>query len=247
MPKVSVIVTSYNYGEFLCDCLNSIKDQTYKDYELVLADDGSNDDTLRIMEQANPDLLIRSKDRRGVVHINNLGVRCSSGNYICLINSDDMILPTYLERCVEVLDSRQDIAIAYTDFHHFGGGLDNDVIFRDYDTEGGLEELRKWNFILGSALFKRQAFIEAGGFSSLMTDGYEDYDLWLSICELDGGKRWRAKKTPGALYLYRNHGRNRTIAMKSKRAIALLWIKHKMFDRLTEFEFPPELIQKTFG
>jgi glycosyltransferase involved in cell wall biosynthesis len=218
-PKVSVIVTSYNYGRFLDECLTSIRNQTFKNYELIVVDDGSNDNTIDAAQRYSPDKLIRLETRSRTVTANNTGIQASSGEYICLVNADDTIDAEYLGKCVAALDKDPLCAIAYSDFWHFGGGLDNGVYFQEYSYEA----LRKFNYILGSAMFRRKAYDEVGGFSMEMDLGWEDYDLWISICE----RGWTAVRVPGYLYRYRNHGANRTVNMDYGPLLEKLKERHK--------------------
>lgn len=228
MPKVSVIVTSFNYGQFLDDCLRSIRKQTFADYELIVVDDGSTDNTSEVAAHYNPTRLLRWPVRMGVVHANNTAIAASKGQYICLINADDTISPDYIELCAKALDENPKAGIAYTDFWHFGNGLDNGVLFPEYS----FEKMQSWNFMLGSAMFRRQAFDEVGGFSPIMNTGMEDYDLWLSICE----KGWEGKHVPGYLYQYRSHGGSRSNTADIPRLTCKLWRKHNMHERTKEFK-----------
>jgi glycosyltransferase involved in cell wall biosynthesis len=235
MPKVSVIVTCYNYGRYLKQCLDSVREQMFTDYELIVIDDGSEDDSLDVALDSYADKVIRHKNRLGVVTTNNEGVGLSRGEYVCFVNADDHINPAYLARCVEALDAHADTAIAYTDFWHFGK-LDNGVQFPEFTLSG----LKSWNFILGSAMFRRCAYDEVGGFAEEMSVGMEDYDLWLSICE----RGWKAIRIPEYLYYYRAHEKNRTNKMDMTLATATLWRKHGMFERIAKempyAELPPK-------
>ena len=216
-PKVSVIVTSHNYGEFLEECLLSICKQTYKNYEIIVVDDASTDSTHEVATKFDALVIRTGNERVGTTKANQLGIEIARGQYICFVNADDIIAPTYLERCVTAIESEYKIAIAYTDSHQFGNGKDNDVYFADYN----LPTLQKSNFILGSALFRREAYFKVGGFDTTLT-GMEDYDLWLSMCE----NGWDAKHVSEALYHYRSHDRNRTNNMDMRQMFDVIHAKH---------------------
>jgi glycosyltransferase involved in cell wall biosynthesis len=203
--RVSVIVTNYNYGEFLTECLDSIWQQSFRDYELILVDDGSADTSRQIYQRYSYaiDKLILFKENRGVDTAGNVGVSAAEGEYCCFINADDSIHPSYLSKCVEALDHSPKCAVAYTDFWHFGGGKHDPVHFQDYS----LEALEKWNFMLASALFRKKVYQDVGGLR--LREGFEDYDLWLNICR----SGWDAVRVPGLLYMYRNHTRNRSLGI----------------------------------
>ena len=200
--RVSVIVTNYNYGRFLSECLDSIVRQTYKNYELIVVDDGSTDNSLEVINRYKLfiDKLIIFNCNRGVVTAGNVGIDASEGELCCFINADDYIEPDYISSCVETLDSNPSRAYAYTDFWHFGNGIDNGVTVADFSPEA----LRSWNMVLASAMFKKEVFKRVGGLE--VKEGFEDYDLWLKM--LSVGEE--GIRVPGFLYRYRNHDDNRS-------------------------------------
>jgi glycosyltransferase involved in cell wall biosynthesis len=216
-PKVSVIVTSHNYGEFMEECLQSIEDQTYKNFEILVVDDASTDNTVEIANKFCCNVVLQLAEHVGTTQANIAGIQEAKGQYICFVNADDTIDPMYLERCVLAIESDHTVAIVYTDSHQFGNGKDNDVYFPEYN----LPTLQKSNFILGSSLFRREAYFKVGGFDTTLA-GMEDYDLWLSICE----NGWDAKHVPGALYHYRSHANNRTNIMDIAKEFDIIHDKH---------------------
>ena len=216
MPKVSIIVINYNYSRFLDDCLTSIRNQTFIDYELIFVDDGSTEEWLPIVTKYHPDQII-ANDHQGVVLTRIDAVKASSGEYVCFIDADDKIAPDYIEKCVETLDSDSQIAIAYTDCHKFDENKDDLIEFREYNQL----YLQKGNYILGSALFRRKAYNEVGGYDKQL-EKFEDYDLWLSIT--DAG--WLAKRVPGFKYYYREHANSYTHGWNVQECFEKIWTKH---------------------
>lgn len=98
--KVSVIIPVYNVEKYLESCLESIKSQTFTDYELILINDGSTDESVAIMRRyAKTDARIRiiSQSNRGVSAARNLGLSVAEGDYVLFVDSDDTILPDALE------------------------------------------------------------------------------------------------------------------------------------------------------
>ncbi len=103
MPKVSIIIPIYNVEAYVCRCLDSILHQTYKDYEVILINDGSTDDTLSVVQpyaDQNESIHIYSFANAGVSAARNRGIELSNGEYIMFIDSDDYIEPTMLEDMV---------------------------------------------------------------------------------------------------------------------------------------------------
>lgn len=110
MATVSLIMPAYNSGKYLRETIESIIAQTYKDWELILVNDGSKDDTLSIAEdiaqkEGSGRIKVISKPNSGVSDTRNKGIELSTGKYIMFIDSDDKVKTDYIERHVEKMES----------------------------------------------------------------------------------------------------------------------------------------------
>ena len=97
---ISVIIPCYNVGNYISDCIESLKNQTYKNFEALFINDGSTDQTLnklKILCKNIPNFKIIEKENGGVSSARNLGVSISKGKYLCFLDSDDMLAPTFIE------------------------------------------------------------------------------------------------------------------------------------------------------
>jgi len=115
MPKVSVIVTLYNQGEYLMDAFQSLENQVYTDWECIVVDDGSKDDSLEIATKLvgnHPKYQIFSKSNSGVAGARNFGIQQASGAYLAYLDSDDWLYPTALGTLNELLDQNPSAAFA---------------------------------------------------------------------------------------------------------------------------------------
>ena len=107
LPKVSFIVITHNFSQFVCDCLNSIKNQTYKNYEIIVVDDFSKDDTsdkIKNFIEQNPQLemkFIQNENNIGQLASFLEGLKVASGQFVCSIDGDDIIFPEYCSIHVE--------------------------------------------------------------------------------------------------------------------------------------------------
>ena len=211
-PKISVIVTNFNYGRYLFECVESIRNQTFKDFELIIVDDASTDGSQSLVGHL-ADKAVTFKKNQGTRTASNTGVQVSSGTYCVFVNADDRLDPEFLRSSLATLESDPSLSLTYTDFWHFGQSgdkkIDNGVVFPEWD----VENLKKFNFILCSALFKRDVFDKVGGIQ--VDYGMEDYDLWLRMA-LQGHM---GKRTPGYLYHYRAHNANRTHGVNVEQAM----------------------------
>lgn len=115
--KISVVVPTYNRAGTIKRCLKSVLAQTYLPYEIVVADDGSTDNTLEIIGNINSNLInVYSQENRGAQAARNLGIRMSKGNYIAFLDSDDEWVNNKLEIQVEILKNNPD-SVIYTDMY----------------------------------------------------------------------------------------------------------------------------------
>ena len=114
MPKVSVVMPAYNYGRFLGEAIQSVLDQTFQDFELIVVDDGSTDNTKEVIGSFT-DRRIKYiyQQNRGVSTALNVGISASRGEYIALLDADDIWLPHNLEKGVEVLDEHAEVGFSY--------------------------------------------------------------------------------------------------------------------------------------
>jgi glycosyltransferase involved in cell wall biosynthesis len=116
MPKVSVITPNYNYARYLPRRLESILDQTFRDFELIVLDDASTDDSRRVIESYLHDPRVRTifneRNSGNVFKQWNLGLRQASGEYVWIAEADDYAEPTLLETLVERLDCHPNVGLA---------------------------------------------------------------------------------------------------------------------------------------
>jgi protein O-GlcNAc transferase len=198
-PLVSVVVPCYNQAQFLPEAINSIVKQTYNNWECIIVNDGSTDDTSEVSKRlisqypANNIHLVE-QENGGVASARNAGIAVSSGKYILSLDTDDMIAEGMIEKCVILLESDPDTAIAYTSIQQFGDSRAT-VPLREYD----FHTLCKINFLTCTALFRREAFNAAGGYNTNMTHGYEDWDFWIGC----GEKGFYGRHIPEPLFLER--------------------------------------------
>lgn len=203
-PLVSVIIPCYNYAHYLPDAVNSVISQTYTNWEIIIINDGSTDNTEEIsIELTKRDNRIRyyKQKNSGVIQARNYAISLSRGKYILPLDGDDKISNTYLEKAVDILENNNQIRIVY--------GL---VEF--FDKKTGLWNLPKYslidilheNMIVNCALFYKDDFTKVNGFNKNMGQGFEDWDFWLSMIENGCG----IYRMPEVTLYYRMHGESRS-------------------------------------
>jgi GT2 family glycosyltransferase len=199
VPTVSVVIPCYGQAEYLPEAVASVVAQTFTDWELVIVDDGSPDDTalvaggliakypqhrIRLLRQANA----------GLSRARNAGIGIAKGRQILPLDADDMIAPTMLEQAVAILSRQPNVAIAYTDHERFG---ESTAVVRTAEFNAFLEPAI--NIINYCALYRREVWEAVGGYNPNMKIGYEDWDFWVGAVE----RGYRGVRIPEPLLRYR--------------------------------------------
>ncbi|MDQ0089966.1 glycosyltransferase involved in cell wall biosynthesis [Paenibacillus anaericanus] len=181
MSKVSIIMPCYNDGAYIEEAIASVHAQTYKDIELIIIDDGSDDEhTVRILNEiSNSTIKLVRTNRVRPAAARNAGIAEATGKYILPLDSDDIIESDYVEKAVKILQENNHIGVVYCYADLFGersGRWD----LPNYSFEKMLLD----NIVFVSAMFYKEDWKKVGGFHTDMQHGMEDYDFWLSILEL---------------------------------------------------------------
>jgi len=181
-PLVTIVIPTYNRAALLRETLDSVSAQTFRDYEIVVVDDGSTDHTAQmIARRAEPIRYFRQRNE-GASSARNHGLREARGSLVAFLDSDDLWLPEYLQACVELLSRRDEVAMVYCDFTCIGQTGQPVNGHRKFQHDGDvIERLFASTFVHTSCVTARRSVVlDAGGFDeSLPTN--EDYDLWLRL------------------------------------------------------------------
>ena len=102
-PLVSVIIPNFNYGRYLEDCISSVINQSYKNLEIIIVDDGSTDDSISIIEKFNTQVVLVKKDNSGVSDTRNIGVKVATGEYLTFLDADDTLEPTKIHDQMQLM------------------------------------------------------------------------------------------------------------------------------------------------
>ncbi|MEX2639321.1 MAG: glycosyltransferase family A protein [Balneolales bacterium] len=198
---VSVVIPCYNHGDYILDTVQSVLDQTYKNYEVFIVDDGSDDLQTRkvLWELDHPQIKVLRKVNGHVSSARNHGIRFSTGEFILSLDSDDQFTPDFLEKAVPILNQDLDTGAVtcYANvFDHKGH------ITSHHKTGGGTSDFLAENNSMASALFRYQCWEETGGYNesyNATTKGFEDWDFWLMVTRAG----WKIHSIPEYLIHYR--------------------------------------------
>lgn len=183
-PKVSVIIPCHNHAQFIIEALESVLKQSFQDFECIIVDDGSTDNTKEIVEnwigQKNK-FKYFFQENSGLSSTRNKAISLSSGFYILPLDSDDKISENYLESCIAVLESNQKIKIAYGEAYFFGNS-NNKWNLDEYK----FEDLLYKNMIYCSGVFRKEDWKRVGGYDENLKEGLEDWEFWINILKNGG-------------------------------------------------------------
>jgi glycosyltransferase involved in cell wall biosynthesis/GT2 family glycosyltransferase len=115
-PLVSILIPAYNRARYLPETINSVLNQEYQNTELIVLDDGSTDNTREVLSMYNDQLYYETHENMGETKTVNKGLKMARGDYLCVVNSDDPILPGALKRLVYALKKESDALVAYPDW-----------------------------------------------------------------------------------------------------------------------------------
>jgi len=114
-PKLSVIIASYNHQDYIAETLRSLEEQTFRDFEIIIVDDGSSDKTVEVGKNARSRAQFYKQENRGVVAARNRGIDLAKGRYICFVDSDDVVLPERFAKQVALLDGDAELGLVFAD------------------------------------------------------------------------------------------------------------------------------------
>jgi glycosyltransferase involved in cell wall biosynthesis len=212
-PAVSVIIPAYNLAPYLTETLASLFAQTRRDFEAIVINDGSTDNTDEVLAPFLDRIVYIKQPNRGVMAARNAGLQRARGRYIALLDGDDLWLPRFLEVLVGMLEADSGLSAAYPNAYFFGspnfnGRLHQDV-FPVAEPVTFDRALRRECYIFGLLVFRRTVLDEVGVYDeSLQGQGAEDFDLWLRM--LRHGYRFNFTTEPLARYRWRHNSLSNT-------------------------------------
>lgn len=198
LPKVSVVIATYNAAPFLGEAIDSILNQTFRDLELIIVDDGSTDETHQILGRyTDPRIIrLRNETNQGVARARNCGNAIARGEYLAVQDADDLSTPDRIEKQVAFLDAHPEIGLVGSQGILIGESGETRLKVPLHNTEIQALLLGENCLLHSSLMMRRGIFEEIGGYDE--TYVAEDYDLVLRLAE-----RTQVANLPDILYLKR--------------------------------------------
>ncbi len=199
MDKVSIVIPAYNSQKWISDAISSALSQSYKNIEVVVVNDGSEDDTEKEILKFKDRIKYIKQKNQGLSEARNTGIRASSGKFIVPLDADDKLAENFVSELMPFMEKYDFVS---TWVHAFGD-IDQIWRFGPYDP---IKHLRGEINLCYCALYKKSVWEKVGGYKKIMAkngaQGFEDYEFWLSVWE-NGFLGYVLEKP---LFFYRKHG-----------------------------------------
>lgn len=223
MRCISVIIPCYNQGQYLLETLDSLYQQTYQDFDIIIVDDGSTDEETKqiLKELDNPKIKIIRSSNQGLSNARNLGIQNSQSKYILPLDADDKIEKTYLCDAYQYFNKNPNTTLIYCLARKFGEVNE----FWELPKYNRITQ-KYYNQIFCTAMYKREDWLKTSGYNPNMKFGYEDWDFWLSLLKNDG----IVYQIPKILFNYRIKKKSMVNSINWKKEFYLrkqLYFNHK--------------------
>ena len=226
LPVISIIVPCYNQAQYLDEALNSVLNQTYENWECIIVNDGSPDNTEFVAQKwcAND---IRFKyifqENAGPSVARNSAIEVAKGEFILPLDADDKIAPEYIDLALNAFNNESSLKVVYCKAEKFGDELGL------WDLKPfSLYNLSKKNMIFCAAIYKKSDWERVGGYDVKMDRGIEDWEFWIAILK-DGGNVKRLDFI-GFYYRIKKISRHKQFDEKTeKNTVEYMCIKHADF------------------
>jgi glycosyltransferase involved in cell wall biosynthesis len=196
--KVSIVIPCYNHAQYLPQAIESALAQDYGNFEVIVVNDGSTDDSLAVATSYGEKIKVVSQINQGLSPARNAGIATTTSEFVLPLDADDWIDPTYLKRTVPLMQER--VAVVGTHTACFGM---RDHVWRTFSPT--MDQLKNDNSIPVCSLIRRSVLQEVGGYNPALSGydkehiGYEDWNLWIDIMK----RGWKIVIIPEALFHYR--------------------------------------------
>ena len=187
---ITIIIPTYNRANLLSRAIKSVLNQTFKDFELIVVDDGSTDNTAEVIkkfqEQDKRIRYIQHDKNKGTAATRNIGIKAAKGEYIAFLDSDDEWFPEKLEKQVSLFEHslRKNLGFVSCNYLEFYSESGREVLYRVPRHKSSLKVLLESNTLCNSSnvMIKKEVFDNVGHFDEKIKIG-EDWDMWIRIAQ----------------------------------------------------------------
>lgn len=226
MPEITVYITNKNYGRYIKQSINSVLKQNFKDFELIIIDDGSNDNSKKIIEtyRNKSNVRIFYRKSKGLIKNINFAIKASRGNFILRLDADDFLDHNALMILHKKIQENKEIAMVYSDYYL----INSKGKFLDLNRNISLEKHSKLKDIPAHgacSLIRKICLEEVGAYDSKI-DRQDGFDIWFKFIN-----NYKIKNINLPLFYYRQHNNNLT-----KNQTKLLKTRYKITKKIVDKE-----------
>lgn len=208
LPEVSIIIPTYNGERFIAQTVESVLAQTFKDFEVLVIDDGSVDRTIEAIPKSDPRVRIHRQKNAGVAAARNTGIRIANGHFIAFLDQDDLWHPQKLHVQLEAFRKRPQVGVVYGGFRNWIDGTAPFFPHRTLNADEIVEQLSGWiyhqllltNWVLLSTAMFRAEVIQKTGFFDESLPPADDWDYVIRA-----SRQYQFCKLAQIIALYRTH------------------------------------------
>lgn len=223
---ISVVIPYYNLGKTLPETIESIKQNTYKNYEIIIVNDGSSDEeSIKVLKnyENDPEIRIINIENQGLANARNVGAEAAKGEFVAFIDADDKIDKTFYQKSIDILHQYTNVSYVYSWVKYFEG---SEAVWPTFNTH--IPYLLCANMLAAYAVIRKNDFLNFGKNRIKMEYGMEDYDGWVSLAE----HGCLGVSIPELLNLYRVRKDSMSRAFNKKMRIYLYQISRDGHEKL---------------
>lgn len=226
-PLISIIIPCYNDVLYIEQAVNSAINQTYPNKEVIIVDDGSNQETKAMLKKlASKITKLITQENKGQSTARNVGIKEAKGDYILVLDSDDFFAPTFCEKAAAVFESRKEVKIITSFVNRLIADKKVDI-FKPYG--GDIKQFLSNNQATGSCMFLKLDFEKVNGYDEIMRKGFEDWEFYIRLLQ-NGGEAFVIQEP---LFNYRLRNDSTTIKANKIKYTLLKYIYFKHKDLYT--------------
>ena len=237
--EISIIVPCYNQAEYMDECLQSVLEQTYVDWECIMVNDGSSDNTEEIaLRWQNKDsrFIYLKKENGGLSNARNYGIRKATGKFILPLDCDDKIGQDYISLAIEVFNLRRNVGVVYCKANFFD----------KYTGKWKLPSFDKRyllcsNHIFCSGIFLKDDWVKVGGYDENMKQGWEDWEFWINLLYTLNKDAYRINYT-GFYYRRKDNSMGDNVINSEKKQSEIYKYVYNKHKPLYDFNFQHPII-----
>ena len=220
---ISIIIPCYNDAQYIEQSVLSALNQTYSNIEVIVVDDGSNEETKKVLKKLENQITkLITQENKGQSTARNVGIEASKGDYILVLDSDDFFEPSFCEKAIPLFLNNDLVRIVTCQAILWYKDGSKDL----FTPRGGnIINFMHYNDALGTSMFKKEDWQSSRGYDESMRNGFEDWEFFIRLLEMEG----IAEVIHEPLYNYRKQNTSTTTIANSKKyeLIKYIYLKHE--------------------